>query len=148
MRDISYELIELIGRFDLQLCTQLISLYQVGAINMCVFKSNSIKFHGLFFFLFEQSCSNALEIEQVVEKSSVDPKNSLLVSYLHQQNFYQEKAVTYNSLNSPLIKQLLDATKLKFNAFKYLNPTINHFNLSKDLPHNYLVVIMQHNKAK
>lgn len=84
----------------------------------------------------------------MIEKSSLDPKNSLLVSFLHQMKFFQSKSVTQNILNSPIIKQTLDATKLKFNAFKYLNPTINHFNLSKDLPANYLVLVMQHNKAK
>ncbi len=56
--------------------------------------------------------------------------------------------ITNNSLNSPVLKQILDATKLKFNAFKYLNPTANHFNLSKDLPTNYLIVILQHNRTK
>ncbi len=122
VRDISYELIELIGRFDLQICTQMIALFQ--------------------------SCANGIEIEQVIEKSAKDPKSSLLVSYLHQEKFFQSKSVTLNLLNSPVIKSVLDATKAKFNAFKYLNPTLNHFNLSKDLPANYLVVIMQHNRTK
>jgi hypothetical protein len=84
----------------------------------------------------------------VIEKSSLDPKNSLLVSLLHQMKYFQNKSVTQNLLNSPIIKQTLDSTKLKFNAFKYLNPTLNHFNLSKDLPANYLVLVLQHNKTK
>ncbi len=29
IRDITYEIIELVGRFDLQVCTQFIALYQV-----------------------------------------------------------------------------------------------------------------------
>ncbi len=122
IREISYELVELIGRFDLQICTQLIALYQ--------------------------SCSNGLEIEQVVERSAADPKSSLLVSYLHQERFFQSKSVSQNLLNSPVVKTVLEATKARFNAFKYLNPTVNHFNLSKDLPANYLVVVMQHNRTK
>lgn len=122
IRNIAYELIEMLGRFDLGLCSQLIALYQ--------------------------SCSNAIEIEQIVEKSSIDPKNSLLISYLHMARFYQKLNVPYNSLNSPIVKQILDGTKAKFNAFKYLTVNANHFNLCKDLPPNCLLIVIQHNHSR
>jgi hypothetical protein len=48
IRNVTHELIELFGRFDSQLTSQLIALYQ--------------------------SCSNSIDIEHVVEKSSLDPK--------------------------------------------------------------------------
>ena len=115
-------MIEIVGRYDLSLCSQFIALYQ--------------------------SCSNALEIEHIVEKSSLDPKNSLLVSYLHQMKFYQKMNITCNVLNSPIVKQILDGTKSKFNALKYLTVNSNHFNMCKDLPANCLVIIIQHNHSR
>ena len=63
-------------------------------------------------------------------------------------NFYSAKNVTQNALNSPIIKQLMDGIRSKFNAFKYLNVQMNHFNMSKDLPSNYNLLIIQHNSSK
>jgi hypothetical protein len=62
--------------------------------------------------------------------------------------FFQRLNVTHNSFSSPVVKQILDATKMKFNTFKFLNPTVNHFNLYKELPGNFLIVVLQHNHAK
>jgi hypothetical protein len=71
-----------------------------------------------------------------------------LVSYLHQVKFFQKMNVTYNIMNSPVVKQLLDGTKNKFNALKYLNINVNHFTLVKELPANCFVVVLQHNHLK
>ena len=78
----------------------------------------------------------------------MDPKNSLLSGYLNQLKFFKKTSVTTNSLNSPIVKQLLDSTKASFAASKYLTITQNHFNLTKDLPTNYIILIMQHNQNK
>lgn len=51
-------------------------------------------------------------------------------------------------MNSPVVKQLLDGTKNKFNALKYLNINLNHFTLVKELPANCFVVVLQHNHLK
>ena len=56
--------------------------------------------------------------------------------------------VTYNIMNSPVVKQLLDGTKNKFNALKYLNVNSNYFNLTKELPANCLVIVLQHNNLR
>ncbi len=63
-------------------------------------------------------------------------------------NFFTAKNVAQNTLNSPINKQLLDGIKSKFNAFKYLSVQMNHFNMSKDLPSNYNLLIIQHNTSK
>lgn len=89
-----------------------------------------------------------IEAERVVEKSSLDPKNSLLTGCLNQIKFYRERNIKRNLLNSPAIKQLIDFTKSKLTAFKYLTVNPNHFNLSKDLPLNYTILVMQHNPSK
>ena len=122
IRSVTFELIELMGRFDSQFTSQLIALYQ--------------------------SCSNAIDIEHVIEKSSLDPKNSLLTGYLHQINFLKKVNLEKNCLNSPIVKQLLEATKANFNAFKYLNVNSSHFTLQQCLPSNYTIFLMQHNQFK
>ena len=101
IRSVTYELIELLGRFDAQLTSQLIALYQ--------------------------SCANAIDMEAIIEKSSLDPKNSLLTGYFHQVNFFRKSNLKSNILNSPVVKQLLDATKSNFTALKYLNVNSMHF---------------------
>ena len=121
-RSVIQELIELLGRFDSLLTSQLIALYQ--------------------------SCSNAIAIEAVIKKSSIDPKNSLLTGYLHQMSFLKKINVKTNMLNSPVAKQLLDATRASFNAFKYLTVNASHFTLQQSLPNNYTLFVMQHNQFK
>ena len=115
-------MIEMVGCYDTQFSAQLIAIYQ--------------------------SCTNGIKIEDIIRKSSIDPKNSLLTSYLHQLDFFKQSNVTNNSLNSPVIKQLLESTRNKFNAFKYLSVTSNHFNYNRDLPINYLFFIMQLNQQR
>ena len=112
----------MVGCYDTQLTAQLIAIYQ--------------------------SCVNGTKIEEIIRKSSIDPKNSLLTSYFHQADFFEQSNATSNSLNSPVIKQLLESTRNKFNAFKYLTITSNHFNFNKDLPINYLLFIMQLNQQR
>lgn len=87
-------------------------------------------------------------MEQIVEKASLDPKNSLITGYLHQLKFYSSIQVETNALNSPIIKQILDLTKSRFNAHRLLQITGAHFSLSKDLPSNYTVLLLQHNQQK
>lgn len=72
----------------------------------------------------------------------------MLTGYLNQMKFYKKQNVTQNTLNSPITKQILEMTKSKFNATKYLNINLNHFNFSRDLPPNYVVLVLQHNEAK
>jgi hypothetical protein len=67
---------------------------------------------------------------------------------LHQLDFYKKQQARHNSLNSPVVKHILENTKNKFNASKYLNINPNHFNLTKDLPNNYTFLILQHNKSR
>ena len=95
-----------------------------------------------------QSCAAGVEAEQILEKSSADPKASVLVGYFNQMSFYRELNVSHNVLNSPLVRALLDATKQRFSAFKMLNVSPNHFNYTKDLPANCVLLVLQHNKAK
>lgn len=106
----------------------------------------------IIIFLFlpfkKKSCSNSIEAEHIVEKSSTDPKGSLLVGCLSQIKFYKNRSVRYNALNSPIVKQLLDVTKSKMNAFKFLSVNANLFNVTKDLPLNYTFLVLQHNPAK
>lgn len=89
-----------------------------------------------------------IEAERIVEKCSQDPKNSLLTGCLNQIKFYQQLNVEHNTLNSPIVKQLIDLTKSKLTAFKYLTVNPNHFNLSKDLPLNYTLLVLQHNSSR
>ena len=112
----------MVGSYDTQFTAQLIAIYQ--------------------------SCVNGLKIEEIIRKSSIDPKNSLLTSYFHQADYFKQSNATSNSLNSPVIKQLLESTRNKFNAFKYLSITSNHFNFNKDLPINYLLFIVQLNQQR
>ena len=119
---ISSEMIELVGRYDMNLCSQLIAFYQ--------------------------SCTSIIEAERIVEKSSLDPKNSLLTGCLNQIKFYERRHIKHNSLNSPVVNQLIDLTKSKLTAFKYLTLNPNHYNLSKDLPLNYTILVLQHNTYK
>ena len=123
IRDVTWELLDLMGRFDPSLSAQLAALYQ--------------------------SCSLAVEAEQIIEKSSADPKASLLVGFFNQIKFYKNLNISHNVFSSPLVRSLLDATKSRFaSAFKFLTTSTNHFNLSKELPPNTTVVILQHNLAK
>lgn len=63
-------------------------------------------------------------------------------------SFYRRINVSHNVLNSPLVRALLDATKQRFSAFKMLNVSPNHFNFTKDLPANCILLVLQHNQAK
>lgn len=120
--NISYEFIEMIGCYDPALCGQFIALYQ--------------------------SSVNAMRIEQIVEKSSMDPKGSLITGYLHQLKHFKKLNTTRNALNSPVVAKMLEMTRSRFNAYKYLSPSATHFTLSKDLPTNYLLFIVQLNQRK
>lgn len=91
---------------------------------------------------------NSIEIKEFLEKCLKDPKNSLLASYLHQMNTFKETSIKTNCLNSPTIIQYTNSLKSKFNALKNLSVNSNHFNLSKDFPNNYILLILQHNSQK
>jgi hypothetical protein len=80
--------------------------------------------------------------------SSLDSKNSLLAGFMHQSKYYKQMNVKNNCLSSPLINELLNGTKNKFNAFKFLTINSNHFNLSKELPNGYILLIMQFSPDK
>ncbi|CAF0832143.1 unnamed protein product [Brachionus calyciflorus] len=121
-RKILYELIELIGKFDMNICSQFIAVYQ--------------------------SFATSIEAENIIMKSSLNPKNSLLTGYYNQLKFFSKKNTKENTLNSPIIKQILDLTKSKFNATKFLTINSNHFNYSKEMPSNYIFLVLQHTEKK
>lgn len=119
---ISYELIEITGRLDLQLCSQFIALYQ--------------------------SCLQAIDMESLLESCLFNPKESLLAGYIHQMNYLKKNQIKTNVLSFPLIQQLSDAMRNKFNALKNLKISNNHLTLAKEFPNSYTFLILQHNQDK
>ena len=119
VRDTSHELIELVGKLDTACSAHLVALYQ--------------------------SSAQALELERVARKSCSVDADSLLAGYFHALDEQRARHVRHNALNSPVVRQLLDLTRAKFNSLRHTSLSANHFALVKDLPANYLLLVMQHN---
>lgn len=87
-------------------------------------------------------------MEKMLAEFLEDPKDSLLAAYVHQLDYFRKIHVTKNTLNSPLVSQIGDAVKNKFQCLKNLSISAEHFNYCKELPSNYVILMLQHNASK
>ncbi|BFY98171.1 hypothetical protein BsWGS_01212 [Bradybaena similaris] len=118
----SFEMFTLIGQHDPSSASMMLSLFQ--------------------------SCQSSLIMQEVLFKSQSDPLTSQLAALMHQRHHLLKNDVKTNCTSSPLFKDITSVLSNDWQAWKRLEIAPNYLDIVKELPSNYILLVLQHSPDK